>query len=71
MKIIFYVSACQRGWYGDGCSERCSEKCKDNVTCRNTDGSCPNGCIAGYSGVKCDSGINTHRFGCVINLIVK
>uniref|UniRef100_A0A8W8MNT0 EGF-like domain-containing protein n=1 Tax=Magallana gigas TaxID=29159 RepID=A0A8W8MNT0_MAGGI len=44
--------ACDSGWYGLGCSERCGQ-CRDVDRCLNTNGTCLTGCSAGYTGHTC------------------
>ncbi|KAF4528994.1 hypothetical protein B566_EDAN017032, partial [Ephemera danica] len=46
---------CDDGYYGNGCWKNCSEKCKDKKTCDPINGHCPNGCVEGFIGEKCDS----------------
>lgn len=51
-------SGCQNNWYGDKCASPCGH-CKNSETCSQTTGICPHGCIDGYFGEKCDTGMQT------------
>ena len=42
--------------YGLGCNQSCGN-CSGGVQCDHVTGICPNGCVAGMSGDKCDLGI--------------
>lgn len=41
--------------YGVNCVEKCGN-CKNNETCDIVNGTCPNGCAAGYNGTVCKDG---------------
>ena len=49
-------TACDVGWYGSGCKQRCSGHCKDNTFCDPVDGNCNRGCAAGWYGSFCNKG---------------
>uniref|UniRef100_K1QND4 Tyrosine-protein kinase receptor Tie-1 n=1 Tax=Magallana gigas TaxID=29159 RepID=K1QND4_MAGGI len=45
---------CDDGNYGESCLLQCGH-CLDDITCNNTDGTCPGGCISGWQNTdKCD-----------------
>lgn len=48
----FFFLVCDRGSYGDDCSERCGH-CRDVNKCSNINGKCLTGCGAGYQGDLC------------------
>lgn len=52
MFYVFYSKACDKGLYGDGCSETCG-RCRNKSNCVHTNGSCLTGCDAGYKGDVC------------------
>lgn len=41
--------------YGVNCVEKCGN-CKNNESCDIVNGTCPNGCAAGYNGTVCKDG---------------
>lgn len=43
---------CSPGSYGANCLQKCGQ-CRGNSTCNMFDGSCPDGCSAGYIGSLC------------------
>ena len=43
---------CSDGTYGKECQDICGY-CADLDVCHHTNGSCPNGCEAGYQGIFC------------------
>lgn len=47
-----YISACQSGNYGNGCSHICGN-CAAGEPCHHEDGSCSNGCAVGWTGPTC------------------
>ena len=52
----FSVTDCDNGTYGLDCKGECGH-CLDNMTCNKIDGSCSMGCVSGYSGKYCHSGM--------------
>ena len=51
------ISACSSGKYGERCSRNCSGNCEiDSYDCNHINGSCPDGCQAGWEGSTCDQG---------------
>lgn len=55
MTSFSIIIDCQMGMYGVNCVERCGN-CKNNETCDIVNGTCPNGCAAGYNGTVCKDG---------------
>lgn len=50
--IILINSECETGKYGVNCSKSCGS-CLKQSQCHNVDGSCSEGCSAGYKGSLC------------------
>lgn len=56
--LIILYSACKKGLYGRLCREQCSQNCLGgNEKCNHVDGTCSDGCVAGWEGKRCDTGI--------------
>lgn len=55
MTLFSIIIDCQMGMYGVNCVEKCGN-CKNNETCDIVNGTCPNGCAAGYNGTVCKDG---------------
>lgn len=53
---IFFITECEKGWYGDNCRHQCKRYCKDGTTCNHVNGQCDAGCNAGWTGPFCDKG---------------
>eukprot|EP00105_Crassostrea_gigas_P011263 XP_011426840.1 PREDICTED: receptor-type tyrosine-protein phosphatase mu-like isoform X2 [Crassostrea gigas] len=53
---------CQMGMYGVNCVEKCGN-CKNNETCDIVNGTCPNGCAAGYNGTVCKDACLSGYYG--------
>ena len=51
------VTACDAGFFGEDCKERCS--CSNGATCDHRTGTCV--CAAGWRGRNCDKGTNSNR----------
>ena len=43
-----WFTDCLPGFYGIKCKQHCSGHCLDNLACNHFDGTCSNGCEAGY-----------------------
>ena len=54
--FIINNSGCEDKWYGDKCVSPCAH-CKNGETCSQATGICPHGCLDGYMGEKCDTGM--------------
>lgn len=52
--LCFFLTACRPGFFGNHCNERCNSHCLAIKHCRNTDGTCIDGCKNGYIGERCD-----------------
>ena len=48
-------SDCPSGFYGYRCKNVCSEKCLIYADCDHIDGTCSDGCQAGYIGKLCNN----------------
>ena len=46
---------CDGGLFGNHCNKSCG-KCHNDEQCHHVNGSCLNGCRAGYHGVTCTKG---------------
>lgn len=53
--VQFSWKECPRFTYGKGCFQRCGN-CANGATCDHVTGTCPEGCMPGYTGNKCDKG---------------
>lgn len=53
--VLFCLLACVPGMCGENHTEVCGH-CLQNSTCDHVDGTCENGCEAGYQGRDCKSG---------------
>lgn len=47
-----YISACDKGFYGEDCNETCGH-CHGANQCHHINGTCLTGCAAGYQEDKC------------------
>lgn len=47
-----FLLECQPGSYGMNCNEACGQ-CNKNTTCRHDNGTCQQGCAAGYKSHDC------------------
>lgn len=52
--FFLYPLECENG-YGLGCRETCGD-CLDSKQCDHINGSCENGCEAGFKGDRCKEG---------------
>lgn len=50
-----YIAECQNKTYGPGCLESCG-RCLSGQQCNNVNGTCLNGCEAGYYKPRCKQG---------------
>ncbi|XP_078327529.1 uncharacterized protein LOC111116790 [Crassostrea virginica] len=57
-----YCQSCIDGIYGNVCNVNCSEFCK-NKRCERKTGACTDGCLAGYSGSRCDQNCKNNSYG--------
>lgn len=46
--------ACPSGYYGVKCMTKYDGHCYENKPCNHTSGLCGNGCLDGWTGVKCN-----------------
>ncbi|PVD18793.1 hypothetical protein C0Q70_21345 [Pomacea canaliculata] len=56
-----YITRCAPGYYGDGCETKCDE-CIDE-DCDPVNGTCMRGCLAGWTGDRCDEACPTGTYG--------
>lgn len=56
--ILFVISACNKGFYGGDCNEKCGQ-CREVEKCHHINGTCLTGCAAGFMGTLCTTGIQT------------
>lgn len=55
-KLVIYLwTECGDGHFGEGCQSKCGH-CADISQCHHEDGTCLNGCKAGYMGAYCKKG---------------
>lgn len=54
IRLNYIFSACPRGYFGKECFQKCSETC---AGCNNVNGVCDFGCVSGWTGIFCLSGI--------------
>lgn len=61
--LIIISTECKAGEFGQNCTESCGN-CVQNEACHHVNGSCLNGCDAGYEGTNCTQGksIQTGNF---------
>lgn len=53
--LIIISAECEAGKFGQNCRESCGN-CVQNGACHHVNGSCLNGCDAGYEGTNCTQG---------------
>lgn len=53
---ISFTTVCDNNMFGQGCANRCGH-CRNAMHCSHVNGSCLNGCDAGYKGNYCKEGI--------------
>lgn len=53
-----YISACNKGFYGEDCNETCGH-CHGTNQCHHVNGTCSSGCAAGYQGDNCKTRMYT------------
>lgn len=54
--LLFCLTECKKGWYGDNCTKQCEGHCKDGATCNHVTGLCDGGCGTGWTGYMCNKG---------------
>lgn len=54
--MCIFFSACNHNMYGLDCKETCG-KCSNKTQCNHVNGSCSEGCSAGFHGDKCNMGM--------------
>ena len=50
-----WFTGCLSGFYGNMCGQSCSGHCLNNSVCDHIDGTCRDGCEAGYVGKLCNT----------------
>ena len=57
--MLLISTVCPVGQYGINCSYNCSGHCAGSSSslCYHSDGSCRDGCVAGWTGSVCDQGM--------------
>ena len=58
LKCHLYFVDCPPGYYGNKCEKACVGNCLNNSICDHIDGTCSDGCKAGFIGQWCDAGKN-------------
>lgn len=53
---VWYIVACEPGYYGKDCNHRCSVNCSVEYNCDKSTGQCIGGCRPGLTGTVCDNG---------------
>lgn len=48
---------CPKETYGPKCAYKCSGKCLGDIACNKVTGKCDIGCVIGYTGELCDTGM--------------
>lgn len=56
ISCLIFLTACNKGSYGVDCKETCGN-CRDLNLCLHINGTCLNGCDAGYQGYLCKTRI--------------
>lgn len=51
--VFFDKIVCPRGFFGEGCADKCSDKC---YGCNHINGVCDSGCHPGWRGDYCQEG---------------
>ena len=59
---------CQPGYYGNKCQQPCSGHCLNNLVCKHIEGTCGDGCEAGYMDKLCNT-CKTFYFPCFYILV--
>lgn len=52
---FYYIIECNDRKYGDGCQRKCG-LCLNMTQCDHVNGTCSQGCEAGYQGQMCEQG---------------
>lgn len=53
--VFYYIIECNDRKYGDGCQRKC-RLCLNMTQCDHVNGTCSQGCEAGYQGQMCEQG---------------
>ena len=67
-KIIFLLTECSDGFYGNNCEKTCRLTCKIARRCYIITGTCNGGCLLGWKGIQCEHGIPCNKY-CVLKLL--
>ena len=67
--IIVRFPVCPYGTFGSNCTGRCH--CSNNDDCSSHNGTCPNGCERGWTGISCDKcgNVSIYYSNCLIKII--
>lgn len=60
------LAACEFGYYGIGCRQKCSAFCETSFDCNTVTGQCDGGCMDGWEGPKCLKRMSIITFICCI-----
>lgn len=60
------LAACEFGYYGIGCRQKCSAFCETSFDCNTVTGQCNGGCMDGWEGPKCLKRMSIITFICCI-----
>ena len=63
-KQHFNFTVCDPGYFGKDCKQPCNRTCSSSgrAICNHVNGTCLNGCFAGYTGTYCEFGIKYINF---------
>lgn len=61
-----FLAACEFGYYGIGCRQKCSAFCETSFDCNTVTGQCNGGCLDGWEGPKCLKRMSIITFICCI-----
>lgn len=51
----YFYTVCPSGYYGEKCMAKCEGHCYKSKPCNHINGLCDNGCLDGWTGVKCSN----------------
>lgn len=60
------LAACEFGYYGIGCRQKCSAFCETSFDCNTVTGQCNGGCMDGWEGPKCLKRMSIITYICCI-----